>query len=165
MVNGRASLQDFFVRIDGIDGESKDASYPRWIDAVSWSYRVSQSSSMCYGGGGGVGRALLSSFVFKHRVDRASPFLFQMCASGKHIPSVRLACRKAGSASREYVHIELTDCLLTHVSVAGQDESADVLESIGVSYSGIRVEVAEQSADGSMKPAVTGHWDAKRNCA
>jgi type VI secretion system secreted protein Hcp len=44
-----ASLQDFFIKTDGIPGESKDSAHNGWIDALSFDYAVSQSSSMFTG--------------------------------------------------------------------------------------------------------------------
>ena len=44
---------DMFIKIDKIDGESKDAKHKNEIDVLSWSWGASQSGSFHVGGGGG----------------------------------------------------------------------------------------------------------------
>jgi type VI secretion system secreted protein Hcp len=160
-----ASLQDFYIKIDGIPGESKDARHQAWIDVLSFDYAVSQSSSMFTGGGGGVGKATFDALSFIHYVDKATPNLMQYCASGKHVGSVEVSCCKVGDGSQEYMKITLTDCLITHAGPTGSSEDARVKESVGISYAKIKVEVKEQNANGSMGAAVTGTWDVKQNQA
>jgi len=158
-----ASLQDFYIKLEGIDGESKDSQHTGWIDVLSFEYSVSQSSSMFTGGGGGVGKANFDALSFVHFVDKATPNLFQYCAAGKHIPSVLVSACKAGDGSKEYMRITLSDALVTHAGPYGSSEDARVKEKVELSYSKIKVEVKEQNADGSMGSIVTGTWDVKRN--
>lgn len=160
-----ASLQDFFIRIEGITGESKDSQHAGWIDVLNFSYGVSQSSSMFTGGGGGVGKANFDALSFTHYADKATPNLMQYCAAGKHVPTVEISCCKVGNGSQEYMKITLTDCLITHAGPSGSTDDARVKESVGISYAKIKVEVKEQNADGSMGAAVTGTWDVKQNMA
>ncbi|MDR1662744.1 MAG: type VI secretion system tube protein Hcp [Azoarcus sp.] len=160
-----ASLQDFYIKLEGIDGESKDSKHKGWIDALSFGYSVTQSSSMFTGGGGGVGKASFDTLTFSHYVDKATPNLFQYCAAGKHIPKVEISACKAGDGSQEYLRITLNDVLVTHAGPAGSTEEARVRETVGLSYSKIKVEVKEQNADGSVGAAVTGAWDVKQNKA
>ncbi len=159
------SLQDFFIKIDGIAGESKDSKHTGQIDVLSWGYAVSQSSSMHTGGGGGVGKANFSELFFTHYVDKSTPNLMQYSASGKHIGSVELSCCKVGDGSQEYMKVTLTDVLVTHVRPVGATNSPRVVEEVGISYAKIKVEVKEQNSDGSMGAATTGNWDVKQNKA
>lgn len=157
------SLQDFFAKIDGISGESKDSKHSGQIDVLSWAYAVSQSSSTHTGGGGGVGKANFSELVFTHYVDKSSPNLMTYCAGGKHIASVELSCCKVGDGQQEYCKVTLTDVLITHVRQVGATNSPRLIEEVGMSYSKIKMEVKEQNSDGSLGAAVTGAWSAKEN--
>jgi len=157
------SLQDFYINLDGIKGESKDSKHKDWIDVLAWGYSVSQSSSMSSGGGAGVGRANFSEVMFTHYIDKSSPNLLKYCASGKHIAKVELSANKVGDGSQEYLKITLTDVLITSVRPVGATNSPRVLEEVGLSYSKIKVEVKEQNADGSMGATTTGEWDIKLN--
>ncbi|MDH5858724.1 Hcp family type VI secretion system effector [Lampropedia aestuarii] len=158
-----ASLQDFFIKIDGISGESKDSKHAGWIDVLSFSYGVSQSSSSFTGGGAGVGKANFDALVFEHYADKATPNLMQYCASGKHIGEVKLEAAKVGDGSQVYFIITLTDAIITHAGPSGSTDDARVKETVGISYSKIKVEVKEQNANGSLGAATTGGWDVKQN--
>ncbi|MDR1062971.1 MAG: type VI secretion system tube protein Hcp [Azoarcus sp.] len=94
-------MQDIYVKIEGIAGESQDASHKGWIDALGFSYLITQTSSEAFGGGLGVGRANFNALSFTHYVDRATSALFQYCAAGKHIPKVELSACKSGDGAKE----------------------------------------------------------------
>lgn len=158
-----SSLQDIFIKIEGIDGESKDAKHKSWIDVLNFSYSVSQSSSAFTGGGSGVGKASFDTLNFTHFVDKSSPNLFMYCALGKHIPKVDLSCCKSGGGSQEYMHVTLNDVIVTHVSPSGSNSETQVNEMVTLSYAKIKIEVKEQKADGSMAATVTGAWNVKEN--
>ena len=164
-MSAHESLQDFFIKIEGIAGESKDSKHAGQIDVLNWGYAVSQSSSANTGGGVGVGKAHFSELVFTHYIDKSTPNLMKYCASGKHVPSVELSCCKVGDGQQEYMKVVMTDVLITHVRPTGDSSSPRVMEEVGLSYSTIKVEVKEQNANGSMGAAVTGAWDVKQNKA
>ena len=45
---------DYFLKIDGIVGESKDSKHRGEIDLMSWSWGASQTGSSSAGGGEGI---------------------------------------------------------------------------------------------------------------
>jgi len=157
-------MSAIYVKIEGIEGESKDSKHKGWIDALAASYGVEQSSSISSGGGGGVGKASFDAVTFTHALDRASPTLFAYCAEGKHIKKVDISLCKSGGGLEEYAHITLSDVLVVDVEPAGA-AGTQWVETIRLSYSTIKIEVKEQSATGSMGATVTGTWDVKLNKA
>ena len=158
-----SSLQDIYIKLEGIDGESQDDKHKTWIDVLSFGYSVSQSSSAFSGGGSGVGKANFDTLSFAHYVDKASPNLFLYCALGKHIPKVELSCCKSGGGSQEYMRVTLEDAIVTNVAPSGASAEALVSEMVSLSYAKIKIEVKEQNKDGSMGAAVTGAWNVKEN--
>jgi type VI secretion system secreted protein Hcp len=159
----QSSLQDIYVQLEGITGESKDSKHIGWIDVIGIGFAVSQSSSMFTGGGGGVGKASFDALTFTHYVDKTTPNLFQYCASGKHIPTVVVSACKAGDGSQEYLRITLTDVLIVQSGPSGSVNDVRVKDKVDLSYAKIAIEVKEQKADGSMGAAVRGAWDVKQN--
>jgi len=155
-----ASQQDFYIQLEGIDGESIDSQHPKWIDILSFEYSVSQSS---ISGGGSTGRASFGALSFVHYVDKATPNLMQYCADGKVIPNAKVSCCKVAEGSKEYMSITLSGCRITHAGPTGSTEDARIKELVSVSYEKIEVEVTEQNADGSMGAAVTRKWNVKEN--
>jgi type VI secretion system secreted protein Hcp len=92
---------DYFLKIDGIEGESKDSKHGGEIDVLSWSGGHSLGGSCSGGGGGGSGKVALQDFHFTMHMNQASPKLADACATGKHIPKAVLTCRKAGDKPLE----------------------------------------------------------------
>ncbi len=46
---------DYFLKIDGIEGESNDHKHKGEIEILSWSMGATQSGTHAFGGGGGAG--------------------------------------------------------------------------------------------------------------
>lgn len=64
------------------------------------------------------GRRQHSPFTIVKQFDKASPKLFEACATGRHIPSAILSVRRAGATGQPetFYTITLTDCLITSMS-------------------------------------------------
>src|SRR4051812_6922881 len=96
---------DNYLKIEGIEGESHDESHKNEIEIMSYNFSVSNAGSMAHGGGGGVGKSNFSDFSFTMHMNKASVKLCAACASGKHIKSAVLTCRKAGEKPVEYYKV------------------------------------------------------------
>jgi len=155
---------DYFLKIDGIDGESTDNKHKNEIDVLSWSWGETQSGTMAGGGGGGAGKVAMQDFHFVMKVNKASPKLLQACACGEHIKKAVLICRKAGKDQQEYLKITLSDLIVSSYQTGGSSGS-DILptDQISLNYSKIEVEYKEQKADGTLGGAVKGGWNLKEN--
>jgi len=76
---------DYYLKIEGIKGESQDDQHKDEIDVESFSWGLSQTTVRSGAGGAAAGRAQFQDFHFTMRVNKASPTLFVDCASGQHI--------------------------------------------------------------------------------
>src|SRR5499427_9037261 len=157
---------DYFLKIDGIEGESADHKHKGEIDIDSWSWGEHQSGTHGAGGGGGAGKVSMGDFHFVMRVNKASPKLMLACADGEHIKKAVLTCRKAGKEQQEFLKITMSDLLVSSFQTGGSGQS-DVVpqEQISLNYSKIEFEYKEQKADGTLGGAVKAGWDVKANKA
>ena len=74
---------DYFLKIDGISGESKKQGHQGEIELQSWSFGVSAGAVGVTGtGGGGAGKATVHDFQFRAASGVQSPHLFVSAASG-----------------------------------------------------------------------------------
>jgi type VI secretion system secreted protein Hcp len=155
---------DYFLKIEGIDGESTDDKHKGTIDIESWSWGVAQQGTHSGGGGGGAGKAAFSEFSCTTTVSKASPKLMLACANGEHIKKAVLTVRKAGKEQQEYLVITLSDLLVSSYNV-GDSPGGDVavVDAFTLNYSKIEMEYKEQKADGSLGGAVKAGYDVKAN--
>ncbi len=150
---------DYFLKIDGIPGESQDSKHKDEIQLMSWSWGETQTGTMAFGGGGGAGKVNMHDFTFVMSVNKASPKLLLACANGEHIKNATLVARKAGKQQQEYLTIKFTDLLVSAFQTGG---SGDVpTDSISLNYSKIEYEYKEQNIDGTLKGPVKVYYDLK----
>lgn len=153
---------DYFLRIDGIPGESKDAKHKDEIEALAFSWGVSGSESAAPGGGGGAGKAVFEDLLVVARTSKASPKLWLACAGGQHIKSATLTCRKAGQAQLEFLKITLTDVTITSYEIDGSDEELP-LDQIALSFGKVETAYTAQGPSGKAQPPVKAAWDLKKS--
>lgn len=155
---------DYFLKIDGIDGESQDSKHKGDIDLVSWSWGESQSGTHSGGGGGGAGKVSMQDFHFVMKVNKATPKLFHACASGEHIKKAVLVCRKAGKEQQEFLKYTFTDLLVSSYQTGGSAHGDEIPnEQVSLNYAKVEVEYKEQKPDGTLGGAVKAGWDLKAN--
>lgn len=159
------SVVDYFLKIDGISGESKDDKHKGEIDVLSFSWSETQNATFAYGGGGGAGKVQLQDFHFTMNVDRAAPKLMQACADGMHLPKAVLTCRKAGKVQQEFLKYTFTDLLVSGFNISSAN--GDLLPSaqVSINFSKVEFEYREQKADGTLDGRIKNGWDAKANQA
>src|SRR5688500_8749826 len=117
---------DYFIKLDGINGESADAKHKDEIDVESWSWGETNAGAAGSGRSAGAGKVSMQDFHFVMRLNRASPALMRACATGEHIKSATLSARKAGKDQQEYLTFKFHDVLVSSYQTAGS-EQADVV--------------------------------------
>jgi type VI secretion system secreted protein Hcp len=154
---------DYFLKIEGIPGESTDAKHKAEIDLESWSWGETQMGSHAAGGGGGAGKVSMQDFHFVMHTNKASPNLLLACASGKHIPKAVLTCRKAGEEQQEYLIVKFSDLLISSYQTGGSSGSVIPTDQISFNFSKIEYEYYPQNAKGGLDAKVVVGWDLKLN--
>lgn len=119
MATSLTAASDYYLKIDGIDGEVEDAAHKGEIEVMSWSWGVSNAGSMSTGQS--TGRRQYEPIRFIKAIDKASPQLFIRCAQGKHIAQAVLTVRRQGATGgpEDYYTITLEDCFITSYQVGG----------------------------------------------
>jgi len=155
---------DYFLKIDGIDGESQDHKHKGEIELESFSWGETQAGHHSGGGGGGAGKVQMQDFHFVMKVNKSSPKLMLACATGEHIKKAVLVCRKAGKDQQEFLKYEFTELLVSSYQTGGSSHGDVIpLDQISLNFSKIQVEYKEQKADGSLGGAVKAGYNLKEN--
>ena len=110
---------DFFLKIDGIPGESHDFRHKEEIQLDTYSWGESQTGSMHFDSGGGAGKVRMRDFTCVFKTCKASPKLYIACASGRHIKEATVSCRKAGASGMDFFQFKFKDLLVSSYSTAG----------------------------------------------
>lgn len=142
---------DYFLKIDGIPGESFDAKHKDEIVVLSFSWGASQTGALALGGRDVAGKVQFQDMKFVKTVDKASPQLMLKCATGYHIKGAILTARKAGRDQQDYLKWTLTDVLVSSYQTGGS-QGAIATDQFSLNFSRIDVEYIQQRPDGSLMP-------------
>lgn len=154
---------DMFMKIKGVEGESKDDTHRGEIEIESWSWGETNSGAS-HGSGGGAGKVSMQDFSFTMEYEKASPKLMQACADGTHFEDVTLILRKAGSeAPIEYLTITMSDVLVSSYQTGISDSAEQTVpfDSVSLNYGAIKFEYKPQESDGDPDPPVITGYAAK----
>jgi len=155
---------DYFLKITNVKGESTDEKHKGEIELESFSLGGTNAASFSSGGGGRAGKVALQDFHFTKKVDAASVKLFVAMATGEHLASAVLTCRKAGKEQQEFLIITFTDTLISSYQTGGSAGSQIIpSEQVSLGYSKIEFKYKEQKPDGTLGGEVVGGWDVKTN--
>jgi type VI secretion system secreted protein Hcp len=156
---------DYFIKFDGIKGESADAKHKDEIDIESWSWGASNAGGAAQGGRG-AGKVSLQDFHFVMKLNSASPSLMQACVTGRHIKMATLSGRKAGKGQQDYLTFKFHDVLVSSYQTGGSEEAATVpTDQVSFNFAKIEVEYKQQKPDGTLGAGGTFKYDLKANKA
>lgn len=155
---------DYFLKLEGVDGESQDDKHKNEIDISTVSWGVVNAGAGAYGTGSGAGKAQFQDIHITKLTDKASAILLLNCATGKHHGSATLCFRKAGENPVEYLKIKLTEVTVSSFQGSGHGGSGGMSEeSISLNFSKIEVTYTPQAADGTSLGQVIAGYDVKAN--
>lgn len=153
---------DYFLKIDGIDGESTDDKHKGEIEVLSYSWGESQTGTHGSGGGGGAGKVNMGDFNFMMTANKASPKLMLACATGDHIKTAKLTLRKAGGEQQEYMSITFSDVLVSSYQTGGGGGEIPA-ESISLNFGKVEFEYKPQKPDGTLDSPIKTGYDLTLN--
>jgi type VI secretion system secreted protein Hcp len=155
---------DYFLKLDGIKGESGDAKHKDEIEVESFSWGETNAGTHAQGSGGGAGKVAMQDFHFTMKYCTASPPLMLKCATGEHIKEATLVARKAGGEQQEYLTVKMSDLLVSSYQLGGSAGSDIVpIDQISLNFSKIEFDYKIQKPDGSLGPSAKVGYDVKAN--
>ena len=154
------ALVDFFLKLDGIPGDSRDAQHKGEIDLESFSWGEVNAVSRGGTGGTGSGKVQLEDLNVVMKLNKASPLLIKACASGQHIKEAVLTARRAVKQQLEFLVIKLNDVLVSSYETSG-GVSSEPTDHVSFNFGRIDFEFRPQKADGTLDTPIHGGWDLK----
>lgn len=157
--------EDYFLKIDGINGESQDDKHKNEIHLTSFSFGVTNTGTGGSNLGSGGGRSSVQDFHFTKVVDQSTPNLFIGCATGKHFPRATITVRRAGENPQEYLTYDFTEVYVSSITTSGHESGNIALESGSLNFSKVTLTYTPQNADGTPGAANAKTYDIKANKA
>lgn len=124
---------DFFVKIDGIDGESADKNHGKWIECIGFTMGSLQNIGAARATDVS-GRGQFEPFVFTHLVDKATPKIQQFCMNAQKIAKVQFCvCRAVAGAQVPVFEVTLENVKISEATiksvVANGQNGDDIIDS------------------------------------
>jgi type VI secretion system secreted protein Hcp len=159
---------DSFVWIDGVEGESTDSTYAGWIEILEFGLGVRQtvSNTACSAGGATAERADFTPFIFRKRVDAASPLLALACAAGTHIDEMVVALCRAGAEKLRFMEYRMNNCMIGKMRSYAGDRCGFSFptESVSVHFGKMQWCYTRQDRHGGASGgAIVSGWDLQKN--
>jgi type VI secretion system secreted protein Hcp len=159
----------FFLKLDGIDGQSGEKHHEKWVEIISFCHGSFQNVSI-ERGGDVAGRGELSPFVFVHAVDRATPKLQQYCLTGKKIAKAAFQyCRIVVGESTPTYEVTLENIRVSKTEVKtigtsnGDPLAQQPVEEVSLIAGKVTWKVTPIKPDGSRDGAIEASFDQLAN--
>lgn len=146
-----------------IDGQSTLDGYTSCIEVMSFSHGVSNPIQMTTSNNGRtVGRPYIQEMTVSKVMDKATPHLNYYCAKGTNLGDTQLyLVRQDGNENVVYMTYEMTDTMLSSVSVGGGGGLP--METISLNFSKITWTYEPQKPETNKDGKVVHSWDQASN--
>ena len=151
-----ASGVDYFLKIEGVDGESKDANHKNWINIESISHAMETSMSSATGAARRRGDVKISDISVVKELDKSSPKIMEAICTGKMIPSMQIHAKKNGQV---YLAYELKNVMVTSYKTSAEGEAPK--EHIQFNYEKIKMNYVQYNPRGVEQGKTEFSWDVK----
>jgi len=141
---------DYFLKIDGIDGEATDNGHKDWINLLSVSNGITRP------GGSTSGAATFEPIVIHKRIDKASPKLMEAIATGEHLDEAIIEIQTPGR-SGQYIKITMEDVIISSFSSSGSQSDVPT-EEVAFYYNKIKFEYSNREGE-----VTEFAWDIQSN--
>lgn len=153
---------DYYVLINGVNGESQASGMTNYIEIDSFSFGASAPPDIGGSTGLSAGKPSLSEFSFSCALDKASPSILNNLYNGKHIANATFVGRKTGGGGTPYNYLEvvMTNCITTSHHTGGGGSGSLPTISVSLAYKKIEYSYFTQdTSSGSTTNAGSASYD------
>jgi type VI secretion system secreted protein Hcp len=156
------SVCDYFLKLDGVEGECEDLKHKGELQIASFSKETQSPRDLATGMASG--RRFWDAARFSMRMDKSCILLMRYIAENHPIKTAVLVCRKAGGQDpttkgqpgQEYFKVTFSDVKVSKVSCRGsRDSDPTPIVDFALSFTKIEEEYRAQTAQGTLGGAIT----------
>ena len=155
-----------FLQLTDIQGEATDSNFKGQIDVLAWSWGLSQSGSLHFGGGGGAGKTSFQDVAITKFTDSASPRLYERLVTGKFISEGTISVTvNNGKGAEVITELKMRPVLVTSASTGGSGSEVRTAENISLNFESFCLKQNSIQFDGTIKQGQPFCWDIAKNAA
>lgn len=153
----------YFLRMDGVKGESRKIGYEDWVEVLSFSSGAGippmDRSSVT------INNNSFHSFLFTHEIDIATPPMLELCMTGGIIPVIDfVGCVLIAGFLIPVLEIKMENVILSRLSVDSKQASdkelgGKTIEEVEVNFAKISIKVTPINPDNSRGSSVQASFD------
>ena len=151
---------DYFLLLDSIPGDSVDDQHQNWIDVMSYSWGVSNSSSVS-GSGWSASKPSISALSLMTELGSASPLLFLRTMNGRRVATAVLQGMTSGETRQKFLEIEMKDVAVTSYQSSASDGGGSPTDSFSLAFAIIKYSIFLQSATGGVGQTISATWNVR----
>jgi type VI secretion system secreted protein Hcp len=158
------ALVDMFLKLDGVDGESKEPDHKDEIQLEGFRVNLVSPRDAFTNQASGVRR--WSHLSMRAKVDKSTPLLFKKLKENAKIPKAVLTCRKAGKEQFEYFKITLSEVIVVKVEAGELEASGGSVVphcDFDLAFGAIEISAQTQTSLGTMGGQVVFQDDLMSN--
>jgi type VI secretion system secreted protein Hcp len=158
---------DVHLRLDGIDGDSRDESHQGEIEVTSHSHGMTMAVTQ-FGSSSASGTMEKANFLdltITKSVDSSSPKLQRALIQGTVIPAAQLSFDRADGTGKKVIYLQyvLNNVIITAYSIASTGSGLP-MESVSFAYERYYfVYVDTDPSTGAAKGSIETNWDLALN--
>jgi type VI secretion system secreted protein Hcp len=155
----------YFLKLDGVKGDSRDQAHAGEIDLLTWGTGVSTAADpLSTSGGAGAGKSKPQPFTFVARTGSASPKLFQLVCTGKHVKTAVLSVRRfSGDTVQQYLTVTLQDVVVSSYEIAPGEVDGYPIDVGQLDFAKITISYRPQLPTGQLGEPITFGFDFAAN--
>lgn len=154
---------NIFIKIEGVEGESAQEGFEKQIEVASISWGVSNTTHNVMGGGHSSGKAEFADVQLSKVLDKASPVMMKLCATGTHKKDAVITFLKStgGPKPEPFLIVTLTAVYVKSLTLSASGDSPVPYESVGLAYEQIKFEYSAQDKTGKLTKAASFDYNLK----
>ena len=146
--------RDYFLKIDGIEGESQDQSHRGEIRLHDFNLAMTNRGNRA---GYSVGRPYFEDATFSGPIDASYTKLNEACLKNVSVPKVVLTCRKAGKSQYDFLAITFSKVYVTNCRIDTAAETPKMEFTLG--FARLQVDYREQKQEGGLGGALSAIFE------
>ena len=158
-----SSGERWFIKYDGIEGESTDDNHDKWIDVLNIDWGIHQPGGGQTGATRRRGSVVVEDITLTMEYEKSSPKLQEKMLMGEVIPKLEIELTATyGGARATYLKYELKNVMVTSFQTGGSADDGPPTVVVGNNFEEMKVTYTEYDDTGASKGNVETEFKVEK---